>query len=121
MTAVDMPFLTPSTLDRLRTAARTGAPGAGASTGDGAILVGPDGRTQLAMLLSTSRLDEVRPDYESQHDMALRHLLEPLDLQRVTAIGDEHRDIDTWSDLRTDRPADPPTDPPTDAPPDDLQ
>jgi len=91
--AVDMPRLTPHTLRRLLDAAA--APGA-----DGAALVGPDGRRQLALVLATARLQEVRPDHERQHGMALRALLEPLTLTPVEAVGDEHRDIDTWSDLR---------------------
>lgn len=91
VTAVDMPRLTPKTLDRLRETARER---------DGAVLVGPDGRTQLAMVLATTRLREVRPDHEGQHDMAIRALLEPLSLAEVASIGEEHRDVDTWTDLR---------------------
>ena len=59
-----------------------------------------DGRTQLALVVETARLDAVRPDREGQHGMAMRALLEPLDLVQVPSIGDEARDIDTWSDLR---------------------
>lgn len=94
VTAVDMPHLTPGTLDRLREAAWER---------DGGALVGPDGRRQLAYVLSTARLQEVRPDHEGQHDMALRRLLEPLSLVDVPAVGDEHHDIDTWSDLLAER------------------
>lgn len=89
--AVDMPRLTPDTISRLRRAA-TG--------GDGSALVGPDGRRQLALVLSTSRLAEVRPDHEGQHGMPLRVLLGDLDLVGVPSRGDEHKDIDTWADLR---------------------
>jgi hypothetical protein len=32
--------------------------------------------------------------------MALRALLERFDLARVPAVGAEHRDVDTWADLR---------------------
>lgn len=88
--AVDMPFLTHATLRRLTAAA----------TGDGAVLVGPDGRRQLAMVLSTARLAQVRPAHEQAHGMSLRALLEPLDLTEVAAQGREHEDIDTWADLR---------------------
>lgn len=95
-TAVDMPHLTPQTLDRLRTAA---------SNRDGAVLVGPDGRRQLAYVLSTQRLREVRPDHEGQHGMAIRRLLGPLDLVEVPAHAEEHHDIDTWSDLHPDGPS----------------
>lgn len=89
--AVDMPRLTPSTISRLREAA------AGA---DGAVLVGPDGRRQLALALATPRLAQTRPDHEGQHGMPLRVLLRDLALVEVPARGDEHKDIDTWADLR---------------------
>ena len=32
--------------------------------------------------------------------MALRALLAPLDLAEVPTVADEHRDVDTWEDLR---------------------
>ncbi len=89
--AVDMPRVGPLTLRRLLEA----CPGH-----DGAVLVGPDGRRQLLMVLDTARLDAVRPDHETQHDMALHRLLAPLSLAEVGADGDEHRDVDTWKDLR---------------------
>lgn len=89
--AVDMPRVTPATVRRLRDAARRH---------DGAFLVGPDGRRQLAGVLATGRLDEVRPDHEAQHGMAMRRLLAPLDLAEVAADGGEARDVDTWADLR---------------------
>lgn len=95
--AVDMPRLTPHTMRRLLDAARRPAP---AGSADGAALVGPDGRRQLALVLRVDRLQEVRPDHERQHGMALHALLGPLDLVLVDAVGEEHRDIDTWSDLR---------------------
>lgn len=89
--AVDMPHVTPATLRRLLAAA-TGR--------DGAALVGPDGRRQLALVLDADRLGAVRPDHEGQHGMAVRRLLGPLDLAEVAATGHEHRDVDTWTDLR---------------------
>lgn len=89
--AVDMPHLTSSTFRRLHEAA---------VGHEGAVLAGADGRTQLALVVETARLDAVRPDREGQHGMAMRALLEPLDLVQVPSIGDEARDIDTWSDLR---------------------
>jgi len=89
--ACDMPYLTPATFTRLREAA-TGR--------DGAVLVGPDGRRQLAMVLDLDRLDAVRPTLEEQHGLALHRLLAPLDLGEVGAEGREHRDVDTWADVR---------------------
>lgn len=89
--AVDMPRLTPATFGRLQDAA---------AGHDGAVLVDPTGRRQLAMVLDVARLDGVRPDHEGQHDLALHRLLAPLDLAEVPALGEEHRDVDTWSDLR---------------------
>lgn len=89
--AVDMPRLTAATLGRLR-----GAVG----TRDGARLVDPDGRHPLALVVRTGRLDAVRPDHEEQHGMAVRALLARLDLAEVPTRGDEHRDVDTWADLR---------------------
>jgi molybdopterin-guanine dinucleotide biosynthesis protein A len=89
--AVDMPHLTHGTWRRLLDAA-TGA--------DGARLIGPDGHWQLALALVTARLQEVRPDYEGQHDHPLKALLDRLDLAAVPAQDREHEDIDTWEDLR---------------------
>ena len=89
--ACDMPYLTAQTFRRLRAAA-TGR--------DGAVLVGPDGRRQLTMVLDVDRLDAVRPGHEEQHNLALHRLLEPLDLVEVAAEGREHRDVDTWTDVR---------------------
>jgi molybdopterin-guanine dinucleotide biosynthesis protein A len=88
--ACDMPFLSPATFRRLRAAA---------DGHDGAVLVDPDGRRQLALVLQLDRLDAVRPGHESQHGMALHRLLEGLDLVEVPAEGREHRDVDTWADL----------------------
>jgi molybdopterin-guanine dinucleotide biosynthesis protein A len=89
--AVDMPRLTARTFRRLYDAA---------AGHDGAILTDPDGRRQLAFVVSTARLDAVRPDREGQHGLALKALLEPLDLVDVASEGNEHRDIDSWTDLR---------------------
>lgn len=88
--AVDMPRLTPATLRRLR---------AGALDHDGAALVDPDGRRQLAMVLHLDALTRVRPDHEAQHDLPLHRLLGGLDLAAVPTAGTEHRDVDTWRDL----------------------
>lgn len=88
---VDMPRLTAHTFRRLHDAA---------AGRDGAVLVDPGGRRQLALTVDRERLDAVRPDYEGQHEMSLRRLLDQLDLAQVPAHDDEHRDIDTWRDLR---------------------
>jgi len=89
--ACDMPHLTPLTVRRLREAA---------AGHDGAVLVGPDGRRQLAFVVSLPGLDAVRPDHEAQHGAALQPLLARLDLVDVTSVGLEHQDVDTWTDLR---------------------
>lgn len=89
--ACDMPYLTAHTLLRLLAAAQGQ---------DGAVLVGPEGRRQLALVLDVDRLDAVRPGHEEQHGLALHRLLEPLDLVEVPAEGHEHRDVDTWADVR---------------------
>ena len=89
--AVDMPRLSAGTFRRLYDAA---------VGHDGAVLVDPDGRRQLAFVVSTARLDAVRPDREEQHGRALHQLLAPLDLAEVSSTGAEHRDIDSWTDLR---------------------
>jgi molybdopterin-guanine dinucleotide biosynthesis protein A len=89
--ACDMPHLTSTTFRRLRDAALDR---------DGAVLVGPDGRRQLAFVVATAALDGVRPGHEAQHGAALQPLLGRLDLADVDSVGDEHRDVDTWADLR---------------------
>lgn len=89
--AVDMPHVSALTFRRLHEAA---------VDRDGAVLVGPDGRRQLALVLDATRLGVVRPDHEAQHGMAVHRLLAPLDLAEVAATGEEHRDVDTWTDLR---------------------
>jgi molybdopterin-guanine dinucleotide biosynthesis protein A len=89
--ACDMPFVTAQTFQRLRDAAEDR---------DGAVLTGPDGRRQLALVLDVARLDAVRPSVEEQHNLALHRLLAPLDLVEVPAQEQEHRDVDTWADVR---------------------
>lgn len=89
--AVDMPHLTPATLRRLRLAA---------AGRDGAALTDPDGRRQLALVLATARLDAVAPDPEDRHGHPVHRLLRGLDLADVAPLGHEHRDVDTWTDLR---------------------
>lgn len=86
--AVDMPRVTAATLDRLVRSVTT----------DGSVLVGPDGRTRLVLVLRTDRLDAVAP--ADPHGLPLHRLLAPLDLAQVPAVGDEARGIDRWEDLR---------------------
>lgn len=93
--AVDMPYVHHGTWRRLHAAATSDT-----ASGDGAKLVGPDGRWQLALILASARVQEVRPGYEQQHDYPLKRLIEPLSLATVIAEGREHEDIDTWADLR---------------------
>lgn len=88
--ACDMPHLSARTFQRLRAAAEGH---------DGAVLVGPEGRRQLALVVQVARLDAVRPGLQEQHGMAIHRLLAPLDLAEVDAEGREHRDVDTWADL----------------------
>ncbi|QCW49278.1 molybdopterin-guanine dinucleotide biosynthesis protein [Nocardioides dongxiaopingii] len=89
--AVDMPRLTAATVRRLHAAARGR---------DGAVLVGPDGRRQLALVVDRVRLAAVAPGPEDRNGTAVWRLLEPLDLAEVAATGQEHRDVDTWTDVR---------------------
>jgi molybdopterin-guanine dinucleotide biosynthesis protein A len=89
--ACDMPFLTAHTFQRLREAA---------AGHDGAVLTSEDGRRHLALVVDQARLDGVRPSVEEQHNLALHRLLAPLDLAEVAAVGREHRDVDTWTDVR---------------------
>jgi molybdopterin-guanine dinucleotide biosynthesis protein A len=89
--AVDMPRLSAHTFRRLLEAA---------AGRDGAVLVDPHGRRQLAMVVDLPRLDAVRPAHEDQHDLPLHRLLAPLELVELPSSGPEHRDVDTWEDLR---------------------
>lgn len=89
--AVDMPFLTTTTVRRLHDAA-TGR--------DGAVLVDPDLRRQLAFVVDATRLAEVEPGFEERHGHPVSTLLDRLDLVAVPALGREHRDVDSWTDLR---------------------
>ena len=89
--AVDMPFLTATTIRRLHEAA---------VGHDGAVLVDPDLRRQLAFVVDTARLAEVEPGFEARHGHPVSTLLDALDLVAVPALGREHRDVDSWTDLR---------------------
>ena len=85
--AVDMPRVTASTVDRL----------VAGLAGDGSVLVGPDGRDRLALVVRTSALDAATP--ADVHGLPLHRLLAPLDLAPVAAVGVEARGVDRWEDL----------------------
>ena len=89
--AVDMPFVTVSTLRRL-----LGRLGPGGT--DGAVLTDADGRRRLVLLLRTDALDAASP--ADPHGRSVGSLLSTLDLADVPAEGEEARGVDTWSDLR---------------------
>lgn len=86
--AVDMPRVTAATVARLL----------GAAVGDGSVLVGPDGRTRLALVVRPRALAAAAP--ADPHGTALHALLRPLELVPVAAVGDEARGVDRWEDLR---------------------
>ena len=91
--AVDMPRVTPGTFARL-TEATTPAY-------DGAVLVDADGRRQpLCAVYRTSSLSRARPaNREEEHGLAVRRLLDGLELAEVGAVDNEAVDVDTWADL----------------------
>lgn len=95
--AVDMPFVERSTIGRLLDAAHDH---------DGAVLVGDDGRRQLAMVLRTERLIDTAPDRADWEGMPVRRVLEPLTLADVPSQGSEARDVDTPEDLESVRHTD---------------
>lgn len=86
--AVDMPFVTARTFDRLRDAARHR---------DGAALCDLQGRRQLTMVLEVDRLPV--PEPEAWPGMPMHRLLDGLDLVDVPARDDEALDVDSWDDL----------------------
>ncbi len=90
--AVDMPFVTASTFDRLRRAAAERA---------GAALCDLHGRRQLTLVLDPARL--AVPGEEERHGMPMHRLLDGLDLVDVPARDHEAHDIDSWADLRDAR------------------
>lgn len=90
--AVDMPRVTPATINRL-VVARTDA---------GALLIDGSGHRQpLCAVYSTRALDRARPPaLEDEHGLPMRGLIARLDLAEVPEIGSEAADVDTWADLR---------------------
>jgi molybdopterin-guanine dinucleotide biosynthesis protein A len=87
--AVDMPRLSPATVERLLIAAEGR---------DGAFLVDGNGRRQLAGVLDPRALARVEPG--DPFGLPWHRLLQTFDLADVAAVGDEARDVDTWTDLR---------------------
>ncbi|MEZ5094447.1 molybdenum cofactor guanylyltransferase [Nocardioides sp.] len=87
--AVDMPLVDARTVARLLAAA-TGH--------DGAFLVGPDGRRQLAGVLTRAAVERARPERGAEAGLPMHRLLSGLDLAEVSAAGGEARDVDTWDD-----------------------
>ena len=92
--AVDLPYVTPATWQRL----------AGAYTRDGVVLVDADGRRQpLCGLYSAAAL--ARAGEAAVQGMSMHALLADLDLAELAAVDDEARDVDTWADVRDLREA----------------
>ena len=90
--AVDMPFVTATTIRRFHEAA---------VGHDGAVLVTPEGRRQLAFVVDTARLDQVRAGLGGPaRPPVCGRCSTPLDLVVVPALAQEHRDVDSWTDLR---------------------
>ncbi|HET6651364.1 MAG TPA: NTP transferase domain-containing protein [Nocardioides sp.] len=94
--AVDMPKVNAGTVARLTWAVEADP------ASDGAVLVDPGGRRQpLAAVYRVSSLQAARPvSRQDEHGLAVRRLVDGLDLADVAAVGDEARDIDSWTDLR---------------------
>lgn len=86
VTAVDMPHLSPRTVDRLVAAA---------AGHDAAWLVDEDGRRVLALAVGTRHVTAIA----DPHGLPMRALARDLDVHDVPAEGDEARDVDTWADV----------------------
>jgi molybdopterin-guanine dinucleotide biosynthesis protein A len=93
--AVDMPLVHPGTVARLTWAVEADR------DVDAAMLLDDGARRQpLAAVYRLSALGAARPPYEQWHGLPVRRLLRDLRVVDVPAVGDEARDVDTWSDLR---------------------
>jgi molybdopterin-guanine dinucleotide biosynthesis protein A len=94
--AVDMPRVDAGTVARLTWAVEADP------AVDGAWLVDADGREQpLAAVYRTASLAAARPaSREDEHGLPVRRLLGGLRIAPVAPVGDEARDVDTWTDLR---------------------
>ncbi len=87
--AVDMPFVTSATVERLVAAV---------GQDDGAVLTAADGRRRLVLAVRMARLDQVAP--ADAHGCPVHVLLAPLELREVPATGREGHGIDTVEDLQ---------------------
>lgn len=93
--AVDMPRVNAGTVARLVWAVEADP------DVDGAVLVDREGRRQtLAGVYRYGALAAARPeDREAEHGLAVRRLIGLLRLADVPVVGEEARDVDTWTDL----------------------
>jgi molybdopterin-guanine dinucleotide biosynthesis protein A len=89
--AVDMPWVTATTVRRLLRAA---------VDHDGAFLTDPTGRRHLAGVVGTAALQRADPGPEQRHGLPMHRLLADLDLVAVAPRDREGHDIDTWDDVR---------------------
>ena len=66
---------------------------------DGAVAVDAGGRRQhLLCVVSTARLRDAVAAQETLTNLAVHHLLEPLDLTEIALSSRATRDVDTWHD-----------------------
>ena len=66
---------------------------------DGAVAVDADGRRQhLLCVVWTTRLRDAVAAQETLTNLAVHHLLEPLDLTEIALPSRATRDVDTWHD-----------------------
>jgi molybdopterin-guanine dinucleotide biosynthesis protein A len=90
--AVDMPFVTGGTVERLLSALVPDL--------DGVTLVDADGRHQpLCAAYRVPALLAAAPAYVEEAGLPMRRLVGALRLARIPAVGDEARDVDTETDL----------------------
>lgn len=90
----DFPLVTSATHGRLLRAARTASPAK-----DGAVLTDPLGHWLLVSALHGERVLAVAPPLDERAGLPVHKLLRRLELVEVPAVDDEHRDVDTWSDV----------------------
>ncbi|MFW6773464.1 NTP transferase domain-containing protein [Nocardioides sp. CPCC 205120] len=105
--AVDMPHVTAATVTRL-VAALGGAGGPAGPDGadgadggaDGAVLLAPDGRRQLAMALDVAAVRAAAPPPGDRAGLPVHVLVGGLRLVEVPAREREGEDVDTWDAAR---------------------